>query len=141
MRRACQSRDDVARLRAPDDEFLEPDQADATCPVLLPKIFRFAFGPNQIHKPRRPVSTRGAFRDRHGRRKRDAMDAVAPEDEGCSPRTAKPCGPDAPTLASSFAESSVKRWWQKSPVTRESPEETVKTIRVRECRVKPVRPW
>ena len=69
------------------------------------------------------------------------LDAVAPEDEGCSPRTAKPCGPDAPTLASSFAESSVKRWWQKSPVTRESPEETVKTIRVRECRVKPVRPW
>ena len=33
------------------------------------------------------------------------MDAVAPEDERCSPRTAKSCGPDAPTLASSFAES------------------------------------
>ena len=63
------------------------------------------------------------------------------EDERCSPRTAKSCGPDAPTLASSFVESSAKRWWQKSPVTRESAKETVKTIRVRECRVKPVRPW
>jgi hypothetical protein len=63
------------------------------------------------------------------------------EDERCSPRTAKSCGPDAPTLASSFVESSAKRWWQKSPVTRESTKETVKTIRVRECRVKPVRPW
>jgi hypothetical protein len=63
------------------------------------------------------------------------------EDERCSPRTAKSCGPDAPTLASSFVESSAKRWWQESPVTRESPKETVKTIRVRECRVIPARPW
>jgi hypothetical protein len=50
------------------------------------------------------------------------------EDERCGPRTAKSCGPDAPTLASSFVESSAKRWWQKSPVTRESAKETVKTI-------------
>jgi hypothetical protein len=43
-------------------------------------------------------------------------------------RTAKPCGPDAPTLASSRAEVSARRWWQTSPVTRESAEKTVKTI-------------
>ena len=54
-------------------------------------------------------------------------------------RTAKSCGPDAPTLASSFAEASAaqpgqalrksaKRWWQTSPVTRESAKEAVKTI-------------
>src|ERR1700742_44496 len=43
-------------------------------------------------------------------------------------RTAKSCGPDAPTLASSCAEVSARRWWQQSPVTRESPKETVKTI-------------
>src|SRR5882724_12958179 len=44
-------------------------------------------------------------------------------------RAAKSCGPDAPTLASSFAESiSVRRWWQTSPVTKESAKETVKTI-------------
>ena len=54
-------------------------------------------------------------------------------------RTAKSCGPDAPTLASSFAETlhtrpgrdapiSAERRWQKSPVTGESAKETVKTI-------------
>jgi hypothetical protein len=31
-----------------------------------------------------------------------------------------------------------RRWWQESPITRESTKETVKTIRVRECRVIPV---
>jgi hypothetical protein len=35
-------------------------------------------------------------------------------------RTAKSCGPDAPTLASSFAEVSARRRWQESPVTGES---------------------
>jgi hypothetical protein len=43
-------------------------------------------------------------------------------------RTAKSCGPDAPTLASSFAGISARRRWQKSPVTGESTKETVKTI-------------
>ena len=47
------------------------------------------------------------------------------------PRTAKPCGPDAPTLASSLRDGDVspngpdtprKRRWQKSPVTGESAE-------------------
>ena len=32
----------VVGALAPNIEFLEPDQADATCPVLLPKINRFA---------------------------------------------------------------------------------------------------
>ena len=43
-------------------------------------------------------------------------------------RTAKSCGPDTPTLVSSFAEVSARRRWQKGPVTGESAEETVKTI-------------
>jgi hypothetical protein len=44
-------------------------------------------------------------------------------------RTAKSCGPDAPTLASSFRGLFPrKRRWQKSPVTGESTKETVKTI-------------
>jgi hypothetical protein len=34
-----------------------------------------------------------------------------------------------------------RRRWQTSPVTGESTKETVKTTRVRECRVIPVRPW
>jgi hypothetical protein len=53
-------------------------------------------------------------------------------------RTAKSCGPDAPTLASSSRscvgptglrqDISAERRWQKSPVTEESAKETVKTI-------------
>jgi hypothetical protein len=43
----------------------------------------------------------------------DAMDADSAVDETRMKRTVKSCGPDAPTLAS-------RRWWQQSPVTRES---------------------
>src|SRR5260370_25553400 len=43
-------------------------------------------------------------------------------------RTAKSCGPDAPTLVSSLQVVTCRRRWQKSPVTGESAEETVKTI-------------
>jgi hypothetical protein len=72
--------------------------------------------------PSRPE--RGAYRDRHGRWVRDAVDAAAScargiagrideirerglkhADERCCQRTAKSCGPDAPTLASSFVEA------------------------------------
>src|SRR5207248_97502 len=42
-------------------------------------------------------------------------------------RTAKSCGSDAPTLASSFAVNARRRW-QTSPVTGKSTKETVKTI-------------
>jgi hypothetical protein len=49
----------------------------------------------------RPVSTGGALRDRHGRGKRDAMDAAARETNAPT-RTAKSCGPDPPTLGSSL---------------------------------------
>ena len=80
------------------------------------------------------------------------MDAAAAQDERRISRTAKSCGPDAPTLASSFVvgdvgpygpdtPTSAKRRGQKSPVPGESAEETVKTIRMRECRVIPARPW
>src|SRR3979490_1274224 len=43
-------------------------------------------------------------------------------------RTGKSCGPDAPTLVSSFADFSAQRRWQESPVAGESTKETVKTI-------------
>jgi hypothetical protein len=46
---------------------------------------------------------RGASADRHERWTRDAMDALEPEDERRTKRTAKSCGPDSPTLGSSFA--------------------------------------
>src|ERR1700728_2093761 len=43
-------------------------------------------------------------------------------------RTAKACGPDAPTLASSRWKQFCRRRRQPSPVTGESTKETVKTI-------------
>jgi hypothetical protein len=36
---------------------------------------------------------------------RDAVDAGDAKDDGANLRTAKSCGPDAPTLASSFADT------------------------------------
>jgi hypothetical protein len=75
-----------------------------------------------------PVLTkRGASRSSRTLR-RDAVDAGGATDESADLRTAKPCGPDAPTLASSFAKQFARRRWQESPVTGESAEETVKTI-------------
>jgi len=56
------------------------------------------------------------------------MDASGAADESATLRTAKSCGPDAPTLASSVAEVSARRRWQTSPVTGESAKETAKTI-------------
>jgi hypothetical protein len=41
--------------------------------------------------------------------RRDAMDAGGASDEGADLRTAKSCGPDAPTLASSFAEGNFRK--------------------------------
>ena len=37
--------------------------------------------PNQLHVSACPVPTRGAYRDRHGRWVRDAMDALVTQDE------------------------------------------------------------
>jgi hypothetical protein len=51
---------------------------------------------------------------------RDAVDADGAQDEGAHSRTAKSCGPDAPTLVSSWRSYLRRRRWQKSPVTGES---------------------
>jgi hypothetical protein len=59
---------------------------------------------------------------------RDAVDAGSASDEGAGSRTVKSCGPDAPTLASSWWKRFRRRWWQKSPVTKESAKKPVKTI-------------
>jgi hypothetical protein len=57
--------------------------------------------PNQRHDSPRPVPARGAFRDRHERWARDAMDVSMPMTNGME-RTAKSCRSGAPTLASSW---------------------------------------
>jgi len=60
------------------------------------------------------------------------------QDGRAAKRTEKSCGSDAPTLVSSRRDGDVgpngpdtprRRWWQESPVTRETTKETVKTIR------------
>ena len=55
------------------------------------------------------------------------MDTDGAEDDRRLRWTAKSCGPDAPTLASSWRVNR-KRRWQTSMVTGESTKETVKTI-------------
>ena len=82
-------------------EFVEPDQADLPCPVLFAKIFRFRRCPNHFYIRRRPAPLEGRFAivTDAGR---DAVDADGAFDERRLRRTAKSCGPDAPTLASSL---------------------------------------
>src|SRR5437868_13233572 len=58
-------------------EFVELDQRDLGRPVLFAKIFGFSGTPNHLYIPAIPSHTRGAFRDRHGRWARDAVDAAA----------------------------------------------------------------
>jgi hypothetical protein len=91
----------------------EPDQADASRPVLSAKINPFALHPNRTYNSRRPCPQRGAYHDRHGRWAWDAVDAAASGAQrngragwrkACElstvrrrtalKRTAKPCGPD-----------------------------------------------
>src|ERR1700721_4684885 len=55
---------------APKAEFIEAFQSDSICPVLLEKISRFARRANHLYKPAPSCLTRGAARDRHGRRDR-----------------------------------------------------------------------
>ena len=103
------------------------------CPALFAKIFRFSADPNHLYNSRHPVPTRGALRGRHGRRERDAMDAVAScARTACGrmmlKRTVKSCGPDTPTLVSSLRMQVRRRRGQESPVPGESTKETVKTI-------------
>ena len=66
-------------------------------PVQSPSQKYFRSLPTQITciSPAIPAHTQGAFRDRHGRRARDAMDAGGAADESVILRTAKSCGPDA----------------------------------------------
>src|ERR1700720_1996137 len=112
----------------------------------MAKIFRYARRANHLYKFAPSHPTRGAYRDRHGRgvgcggrgsvlramgSQGGFFESVSDQqhaDERRFSRTAKSCGPDAPTLASSFAEFksaqpgldktiSARRRWQKSPVT------------------------
>src|SRR6266851_4682740 len=106
---------------APGGRIVVTSQSDLGRPVLVAKIFRFTRRANHLYKFAPSHPTRGAYRDRHGRgvrmrwtRQRFACDGIAGRASACERstargremllRTAKSCGPDAPTLASSLAE-------------------------------------
>jgi hypothetical protein len=111
-------------------EFVEPFQSDFTCPVPIEKIFRFARRANHLYKPAPSRLTRGAARDRHRRRDGMRWTQAALLTRARILRTAKSCGPDIPTLMSSWRQCYALRWRrrQQSPVSGASTKETVKTI-------------
>jgi hypothetical protein len=103
----CQAGEQISsQEHAPKRYFIEPDQRDLGRPVPFEKIFRLtrflaqSRRANQWLNSRRlvPVEGRIAIVTDAGR------DAMAAQDGRGKSRTAKSCGPDAPTLASSFAE-------------------------------------
>jgi hypothetical protein len=108
----------------------ETKSANQQKPVKPPLQKYFCFSESKSGlKVRCPVPARGAFRDRHERWAGDAMDADGVARRAAPARTAKSCGPGAPTLVSSRRDFSRRRRWQKSPVTGESTKETVKPLR------------
>src|SRR4051794_37899059 len=96
-------------------QFAEANQADLGRPVLLRKTNRFACRANHLYNlalsrpDKRGVSRSSRTRDgmRWTRRHRKTNDAGL--------RTAKSCGPDAPTLASSLAETIREATVAKEP--------------------------
>jgi hypothetical protein len=80
-------------------KFLERPQPDLGRPPRNRKIFCFAFSANQLLSRAVPHPSEGRTR-RHGRWVRDTMDAAARKTKRACSRTAKPCGPDIPTLMS-----------------------------------------
>jgi hypothetical protein len=101
-------------------------QISESCPAPFAKIFHFALTPNQQYIAHRPVPQRGVAQ-RHQRGSGCGGRRCA-KDDSADLRTAKSCGPGAPTLVSSWRNYLRRRRWQKSPVTGESTKETVKTI-------------
>ena len=71
-----------------------------SCPARPQKIFRFRRRANQRYQLAPSRLTGGAYAQSSRNARRDAMDAAARE-TSAPMRTAKSCGPDAPTLASS----------------------------------------
>jgi hypothetical protein len=81
--------------------FVEPDQSDLGRPVPYQKIFCFSLHPNHLHNCRRltPLEGRIAIVTDVGRGMRWTQAAL--KTRALPSRTAKSCGPDASTPASS----------------------------------------
>jgi len=83
------------------------------CPSCQRVAGAFACDVGQITgiSSRVPGPIRGAFRDRHERWMRDAVDAgYVKRRMTLTSRTAKSCGPDIPTLMSSRWQCHALRW-------------------------------
>ena len=78
-------------------------RANHAKPVSSPaaKNVRLALSAKSLALLRASCPARGALRDRHERWVQDAMGAATSDDEWCCLHTAKSCGPDASTPASS----------------------------------------
>jgi hypothetical protein len=76
------------------------------CPAPFAKIFRFTSKANHLHMFRHPGPIQRGVSRSSRTLGRDAMDAGGAKDESVVLRTAKPCGPDTPTLVSSSREAS-----------------------------------
>jgi hypothetical protein len=91
-----------------------PDgQITESCPAPFAKIFSFAPDPNQFTESHRPVPQRGVAQ-RH-QRGAGCSGRGGAQDEGANSRTAKSCGPDAPTLEFKLAELSPPATVAKEP--------------------------
>src|ERR1700694_2668643 len=75
-----------------------------SCPAPFAKIFCFPIHANHLYKLAPSCPTGGALRNVINAGW-DAMDASGAQDEGAGWRTAKPCGPDASTPASSLRKA------------------------------------
>ena len=92
--------EDFNRRPAAGQLTLPDGQITKTCPARQQKIFRFPRRANQRYQLAPSRLTGGAYAQSSRNARRDAMDAAARE-TSAPMRTAKSCGPDAPTLASS----------------------------------------
>jgi hypothetical protein len=122
-------------------KFASPINADSTVQSSAKKYFTPPVGQIISTSPRHPASIRGAFRDRHERWVRDAVDAGGAFDESAVLRTAKSCGPDIPTLISSLRDDDLASDGDNKPGSpgraRRKP---LKPLR-REGRIDPVNLW
>ena len=76
-----------------------------------------SFHPSCVHKEGRFAIVTNVGR---GMRWTQSIEARSSRGRAMFLRTAKSCGPGAPTLALSFATLIAKRRWQESPVTGET---------------------
>jgi hypothetical protein len=89
-------------------------------PLVLPKT------PNHQHPSRHPALSRGAYRDRHGRWVRDAVDAATSGAQMCATNDVASGRRSRVVLAPrrwrQVCGNTRRRRWQQSPVTGESTE-------------------